>query len=261
MLITVRYASVNLLRISISISRAMPASSVAAITWCSSTFSPRRKALTCSCAFSWLSETSEIARLSVSPKEAPGAFAPRPGAPAPPPTPPTWPAWPMPADWVIMLRRAIEIWPAEMDGMDIGSGLHVEASAAHDRLVAAGRAEHVAVGQRPHRPHLGEEAPLLGGEHAPQLRVGPRRGLDGERLRQLGGRRDLAGGADGGVVRRRDRLAVLAVFDTRAGLRVRRAEHARQRSDSVQVHRSALQISIDRRSICLADWKTVAFAS
>src|SRR5207245_2245594 len=41
MLITVRYASANLLRNSINIWSESCASSVAAITWCSSTFSPR----------------------------------------------------------------------------------------------------------------------------------------------------------------------------------------------------------------------------
>ena len=91
MLITVRYASVNLLRTSISISRAIPASSVAAITWCSSTGSPRRKAPTWSCACSWLSETSESAFFSVSPKEPSGPVAPRAGEPG---AEPVWPTWP-----------------------------------------------------------------------------------------------------------------------------------------------------------------------
>ena len=92
---TVRYASAILFRISMSISRAMPASSAEAITSCSSTSSPRRKPPMASSARPWELETSPTNRFRVSAKEGPStgsrsaAVAAAPGiiraAPAAPP--------------------------------------------------------------------------------------------------------------------------------------------------------------------------------
>src|SRR5690606_9234757 len=150
---------------------------------------------------------------------------------------PLWPTWPIPAVWVKRLSLVMEMFAVEMGGRLIASGLHIEPAATHHRGIAPRRVEEVSIGQWTHRAGPGEESPFLSGQHAPQLRIRARRRFDGKCLIEIARRRGRADLGSRRWCRRTDGGARMAGIHPRALLRLGRADHARERTDSVEVHR------------------------